>query len=813
VKNHTLPVELGVALLFLCAGIRHAWAAVELDPALNITIKRTNQSVLLSWFGSNGMPYQVESSSDFAWTNSSSVITGAGGLLFFTNPINPQSRAFYRVGKLVPGQVISAVFNAAAGVLTITGDDLDNAISVGRNASGTILVNNGAVPITGGVPTVANTVLVQIFGRGGNDQLSLDESNGALPKAELFGEAGHDTLTGGSGNDVLNGGAGNDILLGKGGADSLFGGDDNDTLTGGDGDDQIFGEAGNDRLVWNPGDDTDLNEGGADIDTIEINGGNGAEQFTTTANGTRVRFDRINPAPFALDIGTSERLVLNANGGDDTFSATGNLAALIQITVDGGAGNDTLLGSNGADLLLGGDNNDFIDGQQGNDTVFLGAGDDTFQWDPGDGNDTVEGQGGTDVMIFNGSGIGEIIDLSANGQRLRLTRNIGNIITDVDGVERVNCNALGGTDNIVINSLAGTAVTEVNVDLTGVLGGATNDGQPDTITLTGTAAANTFDIAANAGAVEASGLGALVRVLNGTFTNDVISITGVGNDVVNINGSAAGDTMSIIANGTNAQASSTGFTVPVNVSSNLTLVINGLGGPDTISCVGNLAALVPLVLDGGDGNDTLLGSNGADLIFGGAGDDFIDGNQGNDTAFGGADNDTFRWDPGDGNDTLEGQGGADVLVFNGSAIGEMIDLSANGQRLRFTRNIGTVVMDVDGVERVDCNVLGGADNVVVNNLAGIAVTQVNIDLAGTLGGATGDAQPDIVTVNGTAVADIINIISNAGAVDVSGLSALVRITHSEAANDNLTVNGLAGADTITTGAGVTNLIIVTVNQN
>ena len=91
------------------------------------------------------------------------------------------------------------------------------------------------------------------------------------------------------------------------------------------------------------------------------------------------------------------------NGGDDFFSATGDLAALIKVTVDGGAGNDTILGSNGNDTLLGGDGNDFIDGQQGNDTAFLGAGDDTFQWDPGDGSDMVEGQDGTDTMLFNGS--------------------------------------------------------------------------------------------------------------------------------------------------------------------------------------------------------------------------------------------------------------------------------------------------------------------------------------------------------------------------------------------------------------------------
>ena len=129
---------------------------------------------------------------------------------------------------------------------------------------------------------------------------------------------------------MLFGQAGNDILLGKGGNDLLFGGAGNDALTGGDGDDQVFGEAGNDRMIWNPGDDSDLFEGGDGIDTAEVNGGNGAEVFTVTANGARVRFDRVDPAPFSLDIGTTENLVVNMNGGDDLFSATGNLAALIR---------------------------------------------------------------------------------------------------------------------------------------------------------------------------------------------------------------------------------------------------------------------------------------------------------------------------------------------------------------------------------------------------------------------------------------------------------------------------------------------------
>src|SRR5262245_46877972 len=230
-------------------------------------------------------------------------------------------------------QSVTAFYTPQSGVLTVIGNNLDNNIEVSRDAAGKILVNGGAVTVQGGTPTVANTSLIQGFGQAGNDTITMNETNGALPSANLFGGSGNDTLTGGSGADQLFGQSGNDTLLGKGGNDFLFGGADNDVLTGGDGDDQVFGESGNDRMIWNPGDDTDLNEGGDGSDTVEVNGGNGAETFTTTANGTRVRFDRLDPAPFSIDIGTSENLVLNANGGDDSFSATGNLAALIKIAV------------------------------------------------------------------------------------------------------------------------------------------------------------------------------------------------------------------------------------------------------------------------------------------------------------------------------------------------------------------------------------------------------------------------------------------------------------------------------------------------
>ena len=178
-------------------------------------------------------------------------------------------------------------------------------------------------------------------------------------------------------------------------------------------------------MIWNPGDGTDLNEGGAGTDTVEVNGGNGAETFTVTANGTRVRFDRVDPAPFSSTSAPPRTWSLNANGGDDIITAGNGLAALIQLTVDGGAGNDTITGGDGNDMLLGGDGNDLIVGGRGNDTALLGAGDDTFVWNPGDGSDTVEGQAGTDTMLFNGANVNEKIDISANGERVRFSRDVG----------------------------------------------------------------------------------------------------------------------------------------------------------------------------------------------------------------------------------------------------------------------------------------------------------------------------------------------------------------------------------------------------
>jgi Ca2+-binding RTX toxin-like protein len=689
---------------------------------------------------------------------------------------------------------VTSTFNSSQ--LSVIGDTLDNSVDVSRNAAGAILVNGGAVATVGGTPTVANTTLVQAFGLGGNDVLTVNETNGAMPRANLFGGAGNDVLTGGSGADQLFGQDGNDTLLGRGGTDLLFGGEGNDTLTGGDADDQMFGQGGDDRMIWNPGDDTDLHEGGAGNDTSEVNGGNGAEQFTLTANGTRVRFDRIDPAPFSIDIGTTERLVLNMNGGDDTFSATGNLAALISVTVDGGAGNDRILGSNGADLLLGGDGNDFIDGQQGNDTALLGAGDDVFQWDPGDGSDVVEGQDGTDTMLFNGSAANERFEISANGGRARFTRDIANINMDLNDVERIDVVALGGTDTVTVNDLAATDVDVVNVDLAEAAAAA------DTVVLQGRASGTQFQFTNNGADLVASGLGASVVVSNASDGDQVLGsgVAGV-TDRFEILGGTGADSLHVTASGLDVLINGLAATVGVRgAEAGDSVIVNGGAGNDTIDTLGNLAPLTKLTLDGGAGNDRVLGGNGNDLLLGGDGNDFIDGNQGADTALMGAGNDVFQWDPGDGSDVVEGQAGNDTMLFNGSAIGERFEISANGGRARFTRDIANITMDLNDVERVELNTLGGQDTFTIGDLSATDVREVAINLAGTLNATTGDAAVDSVSVLGSSAADAVRIVNAGAAIEVRGLAAITRITGAEAASDRLEVHGGAGDDTLDASA-------------
>lgn len=239
--------------------------------------------------------------------------------------------------------------------------------------------------------------------------------------------------------------------------------------------------------------------------------------------------------------------------------------------------------------------------------------------------------------------------------------------------------------------------------------------------------------------------------------------------------------------------------------------VNAGGGNDAVTIDdvnGTFTDTESTTVNGGWGDDTLVGGGGAETFNGGRGRDAIDGNRGADVAFMGSGDDTFTWDPGDGSDVVEGQWGTDTLDFKGAAGDESFDLSANGPRLRFFRNVGNITMDMDGVERVDLDALGGADTVVQHDLSGTDARQFLVDLQGPGGG--GDGAADSVVVEGTTGSDRIAIQPEAGTVAVRGLAARTQILGSEPANDQLTVDAQGGDDLLRLGGGLRSLIKVSV---
>src|SRR4030095_1845680 len=70
------------------------------DPTLKLAISGNNESAVLTWFGENGVPYQLESSPDLStWTNLGPVTFGTGNPINVTQPIAGQSIGFFRLKR------------------------------------------------------------------------------------------------------------------------------------------------------------------------------------------------------------------------------------------------------------------------------------------------------------------------------------------------------------------------------------------------------------------------------------------------------------------------------------------------------------------------------------------------------------------------------------------------------------------------------------------------------------------------------------------------------------------------------------------
>jgi Ca2+-binding RTX toxin-like protein len=574
--------------------------------------------------------------------------------------------------------------------------------------------------------------------------------------------------------------------------------------------------------------------------TLQIKGNGASDKLAlrlspTDPNTLQVDVGEDGTTDFAFDRSTFTAISVQAGGGNDEVRVDNSFGSFATdaLTLDGGAGNDTLIGGDGNDVLIGGPGNDTVIGGRGSDVALLGSGSDTFTWNPGEGSDTIEGEGGNDTEVFNGSNANENIDLSANGSRVRLFRDVANVTQDMNGIENLTLRAFGGADTVTVGDLTGTGLTHDNVDLSAA--GGTGDGQSDTVIANGTDGADTVHVASNpAGHVVVSGLAAQLEVsgseaATSTSPGDTVQVNtvggddtitngigvsgpaaigidgGAGSDTVTYSGTNGGDTIGIVPNGTAVTTFAPGTTTsPQNTTNVEQLDVLGLGGNDTIAGSNGLATLTNLSIDGGSGDDTIVGGDGNDRLSGGSGNDSVDGGRGSDVALLGSGSDTFTWNPGEGSDTIEGEGGNDTEVFNGSNANENIDLSANGFRVRLFRDVANVTQDMNGIENLALSTLGGSDVVTVNDLTGTDLKHANINLAAIGGGV--DGAPDIVIANGTQGPDKVHVGTVGSNVVVNGLPAELQVAGSEAVNDGLQINTLGGKDSVSVASSVSQLI-------
>jgi hypothetical protein len=410
--------------------------------------------------------------------------------------------------------------------------------------------------------------------------------------------------------------------------------------------------------------------------------------------------------------------------------------------------------------------------------------------------------------------------VTATGSGARFTRDVAAIVTDLTRVEKLRIGTTGGTDNVVVNDLSGSGLSDVDLDLAAPAGGG--DAFADTVTTTGTPVADSLELTSDASSRSVTGLPALVRVTGFEGANDKLTLLGgEGSDTLSFRGSAADDVLDVAAaasvallgvNGgystvesvekvvthalggadriTVGDLTATGVTdvrvEPADDGQTDLVTVNGSPTTDQIVATGapggvavnGLAAAVTLVdVDADQDVLTVAGLGGDDVIDassipagviksavnGGLGLDLIRGTQGSDAVTGG-----------DGNDHVYLGGGDDVFSW-------------------FAGDDSDSVYGEGGVDSVRFNGTVASENISVTAIAGrvwinrdIAAVSLNLDGVEHLG-LTASAGADNITVgdlSGTGLADIeIGLIGSLGAPDATA--------------DTITVLGTAGADDVT----------------
>ncbi|MBI1311873.1 hypothetical protein GC176_11320 [bacterium] len=402
---------------------------------------------------------------------------------------------------------------------------------------------------------------------------------------------------------------------------------------------------------------------------------------------------------------------IDAGDGNDLI----NLASLSNdASVDGGAGNDTIFSGSGNDTLRGSAGADSIRGGAGDDMLFGGAQADELFGD--DGNDVVSGQGSSADAVSGGAG-DDTID-GGMGTDFLVEFVTGSFVLSDTTATGLGNDTLIGIERARISGSAASNLIDTTAFSSDVsVGGGDGD---DTI-LTGNGNDRLYgeggdDVLSGGNGNDALFGGSGSDDLDGGAGNDMLHgnggsgdrlTGGAGNDL--LDGGAGNDRIVESADADITVTATEMFGIGHDFIQDVEAVaISGGASANLIdaSAFGGMA-----VLEGLDGNDTLIGGAADDFLQGGNGNDLILGNGGNDLLRGHDGNDTLRG--GSGNDTLEGGDGNDGLAGedgNDSAIGEMGDdtvLGQAGDDTLFGGGGNDTVIGGSGVDRVNGN--GGVD--------------------------------------------------------------------------------------------------------
>ena len=252
--------------------------------------------------------------------------------------------------------------------------------------------------------------------------------------------------------------------------------------------------------------------------------------------------------------------------------------------VQGGSGNDVIIGTDDDDTLKGGDGDDYIDGRGGGDDLDGENGDDTVSG--GAGDDVVSGGNGDDVATGNGGNDRILVDS----------------IHDV-AVENQEGYDHGGLDTIGIGDGYAASLKATLPSLS-----------PDGLA--------TFVMGNQVGVTLPDGFNPFVQSIHPAFEN----LDLLGNSAFDVYGSESGNRI-------NGNAGDNMITAQGGDD-----WVFGGGGRDVIWGGDGADSLY-----GASGADHLLGGAGEDRLYGGDGDDVIDGGAGADLLYGAAGNDVYRF--------------------------------------------------------------------------------------------------------------------------------------------------------------------------